>query len=928
MTIAVGLLQALTGRDAAVEEILKDGALRAIGELNAQGGVLGQLIQAVEIDTEGSEQQLTRKVAWLLERRQIQTFFGLRDSRQRKALLPILATHGGHLWFPSTYEGLEEHPQVFYTGLCPNQGVLPALSWMEQHHGDRPLVIYDDSIYGRVLHCLVRSRAGQGLRVAGGGEGLAVFAEVLGVMQQQRPSFILCLLGPVASQNFLLACAAAGDVATPILFCHLREEHIRELIASGVSPGSLAGRYLCGSATPAAYGQLFLWQQAVTKAGSTLPELVRQAAIGLEYGGMALNSNHHVTADAALGWVQPTGTLERVESWGAIAPLPWWGVESFPSQQSRPILELLANVTETLSGSWQLDRDAQELEQTIGALLGGAKPDSRKHLAPEITRAVMTKLLSANQRLKQAQAELIRTQTVLRETNQLLERRVRDRTQQLQSLIHRLKGEILERQAKEQRLEEREAQFAAMAANVPGVIYRAILHVDGSVSMPYISPRTEEIFGLSPAEFLQHLEWIFDLAHPEDRATLTQKVHLSATTLTPFEHEYRAIGLTREPPWVRLISAPHRTATGDIVWDGIIINITAEKRAEEELRTAEAKYRGIFENALEGIFVASLEGSYLSANPALARIYGYRSPQTLLTAQLPRLGFLEPSCFETLRHHLRQDGAIANFEAQIAHLDGSTLWVLVNARLIAQGYGEAWFEGIVQDITERKLTEVALHQERQRSEQLLLNVLPQVIVQQLKLGPGAIATRYEAVTIVFADIVDFTSLAARIPATELVALLNDIFSSFDILADQYGLEKIKTIGDAYMAVAGLPTPCPDHAQRAADLALALQREMGHFQRDDGTRFRLRIGINTGAAIAGVIGIKKFIYDLWGDAVNIASRMESQGLADSIQVTESTYALLRHAYHLEPRGTISVKGKGKMSTYLLLGKRDPTAIETG
>ncbi|NJK34085.1 MAG: PAS domain S-box protein [Oscillatoriales cyanobacterium SM2_2_1] len=463
---------------------------------------------------------------------------------------------------------------------------------------------------------------------------------------------------------------------------------------------------------------------------------------------------------------------------------------------------------------------------------------------------------------------------------------------------------------------------------MPGVIYRAVLHPDGNVSMPYISPRTEEIFGLSPSEFMQHLEWIFDLAHPEDRATLTQKVNLSAATLTPFEHEYRAIGLMSEPPWVRLISAPHRDANGNIIWDGIIININNEKRVEADLRAAEAKYRGIFENALEGIFLATLDGHYLSANPALAHIYGYHSPQTLQAARLPQMGFISPERYSELCHQLRQRGAIANFEAQIHHLDGSTIWISINARLSSDSKDDSTYEGIVQDITERKLTEAALHQERQRSEQLLLNVLPQVIVQQLKLGPGAIATRYEAVTILFADIVDFTSLAARIPATELVALLNDIFSRFDILAEQYGLEKIKTIGDAYMAVAGLPTSCFDHAQRAADLALAFQREMGQFQRDDGTPFRLRIGLNTGAAIAGVIGIKKFIYDLWGDAVNIASRMESHGLADSIQVTETTYTLLQDAYHLEPRGTISVKGKGKMSTYLLLGKRDPAASKTG
>jgi class 3 adenylate cyclase len=190
----------------------------------------------------------------------------------------------------------------------------------------------------------------------------------------------------------------------------------------------------------------------------------------------------------------------------------------------------------------------------------------------------------------------------------------------------------------------------------------------------------------------------------------------------------------------------------------------------------------------------------------------------------------------------------------------------------------------------------------------------------LKRDNSAIAEQFNEVTILFADLVDFTPLASQISPTKLVNLLNEIFSIFDQLAEHHNLEKIKTIGDAYMVVGGLPTVRPNHAEAIAEMALDMQREIARFKRDDGEPFRLRIGINTGSVVAGVIGIKKFIYDLWGDAVNVASRMETQGSAGNIQVTATTYKYLKDKYLLEERGTILVKGKGEMMTYWLTGRK--------
>jgi class 3 adenylate cyclase len=217
-------------------------------------------------------------------------------------------------------------------------------------------------------------------------------------------------------------------------------------------------------------------------------------------------------------------------------------------------------------------------------------------------------------------------------------------------------------------------------------------------------------------------------------------------------------------------------------------------------------------------------------------------------------------------------------------------------------------------------TNEQLSQEQEKSERLLLNILPEPIAERLKDGNNHIADGFPNVTILFADIVGFTQLSAQIPPTQLVHLLNEIFSAFDRLSDQYNLEKIKTIGDAYMVVGGIPIPGDNNAESIAEMALEMQQEVTRFNAKHNVALSIRIGINTGSVVAGVIGTKKFIYDLWGDAVNTASRMESHGLPGCIQVTESTYQCLKDKYILEERGVIQVKGKGDMNTYFLTDRK--------
>jgi adenylate cyclase len=222
----------------------------------------------------------------------------------------------------------------------------------------------------------------------------------------------------------------------------------------------------------------------------------------------------------------------------------------------------------------------------------------------------------------------------------------------------------------------------------------------------------------------------------------------------------------------------------------------------------------------------------------------------------------------------------------------------------------------------------ALQVEHNRAEGLLLNILPGSIAARLKASPTTIADQFTEASVLFADVVDFTPRSRDLPPAEVVGMLDRLFSQFDALADRQGLEKIKTIGDAYMVAAGVPTPRPDHARAIALLALDMNEAVAPGGSVGDLGLEVRIGINSGPVVAGVIGRKRFLYDLWGDAVNTASRMESAGTANRIQITGATYELLKDEFECERRGTVSIKGKGEMETWYLLGRRSTTGQPEG
>ncbi len=234
--------------------------------------------------------------------------------------------------------------------------------------------------------------------------------------------------------------------------------------------------------------------------------------------------------------------------------------------------------------------------------------------------------------------------------------------------------------------------------------------------------------------------------------------------------------------------------------------------------------------------------------------------------------------------------------------------------------GAVVFALLVQFVRQREEALAALRTEQDRAESLLLNILPHSIADKLKADTSTIADQFAAASILFADIVDFTPLSERLAPAEVVGILDHLFTHFDGLADRYGVEKIKTIGDCYMVAAGVPSPRPDHARVMALMALDMREAMRSRDAMGHLGLELRIGINSGPVVAGVIGRKRFLYDLWGDAVNMASRMESHGTPGQIQVSRATYELLRDEFRLEPRGTVAIKGKGDVATWYLVGAR--------
>ena len=349
------------------------------------------------------------------------------------------------------------------------------------------------------------------------------------------------------------------------------------------------------------------------------------------------------------------------------------------------------------------------------------------------------------------------------------------------------------------------------------------------------------------------------------------------------------------------------------------INITKLKRAQIRNKQVEAKLRSTDEqivNFLEGMsdafYALDTQWRFTYVNYKAGQFL-QRSPEELygknFWEEFPEL--VNSDFYEEYHAAVAKQVGVS-FEKYYLPL---RVWLEVRAFPSHDGIS-VFFH----DISKRKKMEDALKKEQRKTEGLLLNILPGAIVERLKHEPGVIADKFEKATILFADLVNFTQISTTMSATKLVYLLNEIFSTFDELTEKHGLEKIKTIGDAYMVAGGIPIVRPDHAEASAEMALDMLVAIDELNVKLEATFDLRIGINSGPVVAGVIGTKKFIYDLWGNAVNTASRMESHGVPGRIQVSFYTYELLRDKYEFEERGLIDIKGQGEMRTYFLTGPK--------
>ncbi|MBD1864761.1 PAS domain-containing protein [Trichocoleus sp. FACHB-46] len=340
--------------------------------------------------------------------------------------------------------------------------------------------------------------------------------------------------------------------------------------------------------------------------------------------------------------------------------------------------------------------------------------------------------------------------------------------------------------------------------------------------------------------------------------------------------------------------------------------INRYQQAEAQLRASDQQVVDLLEGMTDGFWALDRQWRFTFVNQKAGQIL-QKSPEELLGKVIwDVLSDLAGSKFDEEFHNAVTQQVSVNFEEFYAPLGR---WIEVRAFPSYEG-----LSAFIHDITIRRVMEEALRYQQEQADRLLSNTLPGPIAKRLKLQEDTIADSFEEVTILFADLVNFTQWASEITPTALVSYLNEIFSAFDQLTEKHGLEKIKTIGDAYMVAGGLPIPSDHHVEAIAEMGLDMLSAIVQFNTKHGTKLNLCVGINTGPVIAGVIGTKKFSYDLWGDTVNIASRMESHGLPGRVQVTEATYHHLKTHYTFEKRDIIEVKGKGSMQTYLITGKK--------
>ncbi len=550
-------------------------------------------------------------------------------------------------------------------------------------------------------------------------------------------------------------------------------------------------------------------------------------------------------------------------------------------------------------------RPITRLSEAAEDIANSARQSNTGEFGPQVRVRGVRELVVLARSFNQMAAQLHRSFAQLAQVNEELEVRVQERAAQLTEAEAEMRA-LFTAMTDFIFVKDKEGRYLKVASTDPNLVYRH---------------ETDWLVGQTEHQVLP--QEIADLFVGYINEALTQQ----RTIQVEYQLEFNEV-LVWFAASISPISGGYSSdASPAVIW--VARDITKRKKAEENLRQKEQYLRTIIDNIPQQVFWKNVDLVFEGCNKNWADAAGLASPDEAIGKTDYQL--LPPHVAEEIR---RADRQVIDTDTPLLHIvatkqkpgaDGHIIWLDINKLPIHDADGRViGVLGVLEDITERKLAQDALSYEKQKSENLLLNVLPHRIaeklkqVQEKKIEDGAaIAEQFESATILFADIVGFTPLSIHLPAKELINLLNQIFSTFDLIAEKHGLEKIKTIGDAYMVAGGLPVPREDHTEAIARMALDMQQAIVDFQRKIDRPLSIRIGINTGPVVAGVIGIKKFIYDLWGDTVNVASRMESSGIPGKIQVTSATYEILKYRFVLEERGEIEVKGKGKMMTYWLV-----------
>jgi PAS domain S-box-containing protein len=794
----------------------------------------------------------------------------------------VLEAFNAQLWYPASYEGLENCSQIFYTGFCANQQVELTINWLLRNQKTRCYLLGWDQVFSYTLNKLMKVH----LKHYGGevvGEAYLPsstmdFEAIITRIRQAQPDIIINTLRGDRNLSFYRQFYESGIKASdlPILATSLSEKESNDNLVQ-----EIVQHQRSENALRMATDQLQTVLEAVPGTVSWIDSDLCYIEVNQRLANM-LNLPRERFIGQHIGFL---GTSSEFQDFVQ---------DLFNS----PEIDAYREVRNQVNGEWRHYLIvAQKYNYNRAAFVVGI--------------------------------------------------------------------DITERKQAEESLRNAKNQLQTVLEAVPGTVS----WIDSDLCYIEVNQRLSNMLNLPRERFVgQHIGFLGTSSEFQD---FVQDLFNS-----PEIDAYREVRNQVNGEWRHYLIVAQKYNHNQAAFV-VGIDITDRKQAEESLRNAKNQLQTVLEAVPGTVSWINSDLRYIEVNQRLADMFGM--PRETFIDQ--HIGFLgNHSGFTQFIEDLFNSYAIYKkivttnsevlyspteellgktvfevFPASHATLFYNQIQEVLNTKqtlnieysLVSAEYkpghpgtnssplnpgDEVWFAAMVspmpdncviwvaRNTTERRRVLEALQAEREKSERLLLNILPPSIAEQLKQNQHSIAERFEQATIMFADIVDFTGFSARISPSELVNFLNQVFSAFDELAEKHHLEKIKTIGDSYMVAGGLPTPRHDHVEAMAEMALDMQAEIRRFQGQMGQSCNLRIGINTGPVVAGVIGTKKFIYDLWGDAVNIASRMESQGEVGKIQVTATTKNLLNGKYDFEERGLIDVKGRGEMLTYWLTKRR--------